>query len=1746
MEKVLEYTKVLSEDSSFGLVRTNPKLTGNIKMVINEKDELWLNSIPVNLELAKDDFSKYPIDTTQSYSSNVYQFFKFGGTPNEIIFSLTEEVDTTKTSKDFKDQYDFSNYFSGIKYLVSNKYDEQFSYFAPLYIKDTLPEYFVVFKIKDPLNKKIDELKDEILSGQTKTQYLIDLFKKAVLVKTFDLRETTRVGKFIRDYRNNPNFPASPLTVNFEEGQYTTWNGIIINSGVIGSRGELLYSQYSSSTPLKFFEENITRGFERNGVIFPNILNLEFIFNDAESQLYDLDRYIGFYINPIDIADFEIDLARAYSESITWENTPSLKRKVYEYEDLVLTQSNPNGVIIPYKNLDLNLNEFNEKLTGPNTLYFNYIQDKDGKFYTPKFSETYLIDFSEKRFSTFSYSAPSVTVHLQGHGFQTDDLITIESDNVDYSGDYFITKIDENQFSYVPTAVPTLSSSTGTSSQETGFGKIRFGSKKIDLGRFFGPDNQIFLQDSGFASKLAGKSYAAIKLTKKFNHLDEIKLYHPNGTRTDQIGKYDFYTAVVDYPLALTPESYYSFNDFDGVSGGDVFYFNTTGLINEVTTALVGALNSTRNRTFTAFAYGEYVFIKCNVAGDFDTLHKIEFISPSLDYSTPIINDETGQDLVGSIINFKGGSKYEGNRLVIESEHLAKIEDQLDNLLVKVEGGWSKIKKTSKYIDFITLENSTTSALQNKAINDFEKNGVLILELEKEPTVRYKDYLIKKKFKPQFGLFSFFPIKDLSFDFLSSQYLNFPQIDLYQSYYVPSGVKLLNSGIQYKVIGGDIELVDYGFTPTQFIDGTQFSILEDGIAYISTFGDPIVIYYSDITAPGEPLTYAITDENKELEDFPGFSILKDPSLVKAANTSDIFKYRDKFKNGLTQTEYDFYKENEAIDFARRSKIIPYINKWSIKDGRDSRDNPYRLNTEIIFGRNNFSPDHTDRGQNPDKFTHEWFYIESSFNYLDDESTIKENNYYFDQPLDETKLLTEPDYFLNYFTYTPQIEIAGALTDIGPTQFRYSKVFRNRAGEYETFFKGFKILFKDFNDPTFLGQDGRPVSNPLTDRFQDYKFSCILKPIKEEFYDLTKPPLNYEVIEHKDFKFIVIVIKIYIGDDSAINSYWNLLSGQSSITTDPTDIANLFYLDPTTIGLSPNIVFETINGDYRIKFNQDDVSNLNYNLIYSLKNKKFNAVLNNFSNVKLSKKINYSQPILALTLEELKNINFLNYPSFFSNEVLKPSPQKMIASKNINNGAIYILDTITLTQPQNLNPVISAGSNTLTYSVSPGSSIGLSTPAQTSPFFTSYSSIPVSSTVLPLISKFFQFFVIGGGEQYFERLFENISFSNFKKYINEFNPVITYSSYSYVNSSLIKDSSSSFYLDILDQTKVNKNNQIIAISNEEKPSQFSFVRDLSYVYTVSGLSNQLELNRFNGEYEPISVDVLNCRSQFTFNKNKIEALRLANINFNTDIETLMTIQNFNHIKVSDTKILTLESDESFLPEYPSIGEIAIGSSDYFLFKGNWDWGFHKYWPNKTDFFDVSGTLRIEEDQNYLAKVMTLPSEIELEQFNIITVGQRINLDTFDTTSIEIAIKEGPSSIEGLINLNNVLTRYFIEGGISEKFNEFLVASSEFIGGLNTIEEYVKEYIKLNILELYEISQVEFYKKRNAQLYSKTLTSNPNFIQFNFLNDTQRFELGYLQIKTVEINKIDKLIIKFSVSKDIDAGFDISPKIKIKFI
>jgi hypothetical protein len=521
-----------------------------------------------------------------------------------------------------------------------------------------------------------------------------------------------------------------------------------------------------------------------------------------------------------------------------------------------------------------------------------------------------------------------------------------------------------------------------------------------------------------------------------------------------------------------------------------------------------------------------------------------------------------------------------------------------------------------------------------------------------------------------------------------------------------------------------------------------------------------------------------------------------------------------------------------------------------------------------------------------------------------------------------------------------------------------------------------------------------------------------------------------------------------------------------------------------------------------------------------------------------------------TIRALSNANTPNYIGSLTDDIIKPTPSTLIFMKDLStNFDIFMCALVGFVPTFPLvNPVDYSLEKFIHYDgINYG--VGLILPS-----FAIYGILPTST--VSFINQNFAFKVMTGGEGYFERLFEKISFAKFKDYVNSLNDIIEYSSYSLdLSGASILNTDPNFYLEILDISYIEKQNQLITNYTTQVPIQFSELEEIGTDYEIADLPLKYELNRYKGEYEPVIKNYSIYQSNYQFKKNTINDLSLSNTKINSEISNFLTIQNFNHIKVANSQILVLESDSSYLPVYPKISEVAIGQGEYFLLRGNWDWGFHYRYSNKEQYSPVSGALRIEEDDSFLAKLINLPEIIELNNFKIEFIDPALEFKSVDLSKIEIVAKETPNSVDGIINVNNVLTRFLIEDGISTKFNEYLINSNEYIGNFASISDpdinvssYVREYIKLNILKLYDIDINAFYAKQDTSIVPALPQegANPNSIQFVFLDDKQRFTQGYDILKSLQINKKDKLMLQFSFLKKPGTGLLISPTIKIKFI
>lgn len=366
------------DNKSFALLRTNPKLTSNIKLLVNSNGDLFMSSFRANKELSKIEYQKYDIKSSGVYSIDIANFYK--------KLPLTQRYETLRAFSDitlfsdyefqYEDQYQY-----GAIQNVTKLYDEQYKIFAPIWLEKQIPSKFVVYRIED-VDFKTDYTEDTV--GQNSR--ILELLKNATIIKTYDLGKSSKIGEYLNTHVNDKRFPNSLLTVNFKEGSQSTFNGIDIANGGFVTKTEQLDRDYIQiDYPEIFSNQTITNGFERNGIVSANIINLEFLFDDYTAENYKIYRYFGIYVDDIDEGNFgSIGLDNSGNLSIEYNSYKTLYNIINATKEV-----NVGGIPTQVPILDIDMFPGTDQFQIPT---LQYLKDKSGNFYNIKNSSTRLID----------------------------------------------------------------------------------------------------------------------------------------------------------------------------------------------------------------------------------------------------------------------------------------------------------------------------------------------------------------------------------------------------------------------------------------------------------------------------------------------------------------------------------------------------------------------------------------------------------------------------------------------------------------------------------------------------------------------------------------------------------------------------------------------------------------------------------------------------------------------------------------------------------------------------------------------------------------------------------------------------------------------------------------------------------------------------------------------------------------------------------------------------------------------------------------------------------------------------------------------------------------------------------------------------------------------------------------------------------------------------------------------------------
>ena len=1949
-------------NSSFGVLRTNPKLTGNFKITLDSTGGVWFNSIDANVTLSQQKYKKFRITGKNPFARDVYSFFDEGKTQNDVIFQVANLTNgSTQPSDTFNGQYDFL-YASGASTLIDKNYPENFRYFQPLWIKNVLPEFFVIFKVPDPLSYPYPTNTSVILNGSQykviqkpgttttfKVRYwstssnnfavyedgefftgnsiydtytvlqgegvvtLMDelkfydsvsdiqsFFNSKILpyaqaIATFDLRSNTTIGSYIRSLVNNPGFSESPITFSLGEKGFTYFNGASVSEGVLTQKGELLndyFSSASSSSQIDF-EENITDGFSRNGIICPNLLNLEFLFNDPDSYLYTINRYIGFYVSRNDLANFKLN------GQYFWENRrdsdnlnlpkPTRNNLGYYYSPTPAFQSSTGGIRLYYEGAsgwmpgseDVNVYD-------PQKLY--YITDKYDRFYSPSRYENYVNGTWSNntpdylKFGPYYPNSQSVSkaysvldsgqygyvniVTSGDHGFENGSLVTITGSSPQINGPWRIiipsgatgnsfqipvslttgTGIISGSTGYVPgytvryvdpTVYTTQGASGGLIQGTTGSSSYQTGSlviqrRSVDLLDFTGPDEKVGSYPGNITGQ-KGRAYTNLTFKKVLDLSKPVvfKIYWPNGSKGDLNQKYDLVTSG-DYAGTLsgwTSGSYYS--------TGDDFYFNwSQGTVSEIAQAFSGAVSeissvvwdaatsqgdsiiriknpgSKQNSQYSITVFSDYSSFESNYVGTWDNstayssgnivtyfnnyyeaINSIPSgsLNPNL---SPVESDDwvlyypfsyPGYVSIGGvdasqisyIQPFVGGTDTTLNRV-------AFLQSEAGNVVpgnwIQVQegkgitGGMSLISSVTRFVDFPVYDNdllATTGTVTGfKGYQEYfvanlsDKNAVISLGSDSSFNV----YSMAKLYS---GVFSFFDVKDMDFDFWSSVYGNTPTPE-YHRYFqlVPNQAGQILNGVKYYVKSGQI-LVERGTINQEIVNQGQVFI---GLA-ITSFqdlllnGQPAIVIPAVFTRMGyvnstwSTPTYnygTLVPSEQDLNTFQGFYGIQ--SLSPEGVIDENIK-RTVFENGKLNTEYEFLEENYTVTRSNKSRIVPYINKWGYNGGTDSRGNIYRMNVSPAFSPTNFSPGFQQDIPNPSYFTHEWMLLEGVPREFPS-SSISSQNSYLPYKIDLDKIRNaspaEEDYFESYFTVDPLDYPSPYNSPSNEVKEFFTPLKFNRGtGFYETLFRGVKISLKrrsTLPNP----QNNLEKFVPNYRGFQDYKFAAILRVVPEDSSSI-QAPVRYEIIENVTQKCILFVTYAVVKDYRALP-----LTYTGSTGGDP-------YLD--------------------------------YLLMYSLSSKKKTTTLGKAALPPVG--ITGADGPTGSPLYEIDDIKLSAALDLSFSSPSQCSPY--------GNGQIYIIpnqdyDTDLREEINLYYPVGSTGS--LSATGASGTFVAVAGSTASSPISYSYYPWPIGRSqgvvnFAPTNSSNYYFEIpfapsnpvldvplasqgayknkpvtqIGGGENYFDFIMKRISLSYIADKVNNNSPYISYVTYDYdpdTNSTIAIDNY--FELDFLQPSSIYKSSGLVPLKNYSGPQTLGQNQPTGYEIVDGGSSYSSDILRYNGGYEPLfrkSIFYKNDKTDTIYGNPSVD-LSFKNCTFAPEKTDFGLIPNLSYTKVSlGSPILSSSQGLAQGSVYPLIGQTPIAIKNFSIFQSTWDPGYYNWYTSSTDQTPVAGTRSMSEYKTFMgSKMMQTPGEIttytfislevsrttgvsdpqiinaeaslatkSIQEINSTTSGTGIgqlgpaltgvDLSKLDETiypDIEVFWQKDTVSnkVYGVLRLDRILRRYLMNSGIDSVFLQNII--SEYgVGNPNSIQDDIRSYIEQNIVPVYEGKQIDLFVLKKGT----PLASNQTLITGDLVN-SDKIRYGYVPQSNFSLTQRTSLTYSFEYSLDPNQNYSLT--------
>lgn len=285
-------------DTSYLLMRSNPKFSGNVKLVMDPSNLLYLDTFKVSNILSNKLYRKQSVSASSVLSSDIRNIFSTLPLGEMYRVDAEDTLNIEIPNTEYKKQFDV-NYSYGIRLFKDDLYPEDYAMLAPLWVSNKLPDYFVVFRLLGVYNS---ETYDDLSLSDLATNYLED----SELVTSWSIKEDTPLGVYLRNYQDEILNYRSPVFLSLSDPAQSdydpnTWHGVAIDKGIVTGRSEIPYFFDQRSENFTDMNAFLSEGFERNNLLCPNLVNMEFVFSDEDVSLYQMDRYFGLYVteNPL-------------------------------------------------------------------------------------------------------------------------------------------------------------------------------------------------------------------------------------------------------------------------------------------------------------------------------------------------------------------------------------------------------------------------------------------------------------------------------------------------------------------------------------------------------------------------------------------------------------------------------------------------------------------------------------------------------------------------------------------------------------------------------------------------------------------------------------------------------------------------------------------------------------------------------------------------------------------------------------------------------------------------------------------------------------------------------------------------------------------------------------------------------------------------------------------------------------------------------------------------------------------------------------------------------------------------------------------------------------------------------------------------------------------------------------------------------------------------------------------------------